>query len=79
MWARTALVKAWESTLDTNKAPVLEPQEITDAVVQQVLSGKSGQLFLPNNTRLASGLSGWPTWMQEWLRDQSASNTVRAA
>jgi len=78
-WARTGLVKSWESTLEANGAPLLDPQEVADAVVNQVFSAKSGQLFLPKRISIITGVNGWPIWMQELLRGISAKNTIRAA
>lgn len=54
------------------KDPVLEPEEVTRPVVDQVFKGRSGQLILPKSISIASGLRGFPHWLQESVRKQQA-------
>ncbi|KAM6522983.1 hypothetical protein FALCPG4_012590 [Fusarium falciforme] len=58
------------------KDPIIEPEEVADAVVNQVLSGKSKQIILPARNGLISGIRGFPTWLQEFVRDSKA-DTLR--
>src|ERR1700761_1774026 len=44
-FARTALTGTWTKNLVGQH--VLEPEEVADAIVRQVMAGKSGQVFLP--------------------------------
>ena len=39
---------------------LLEPEDVADAIVAQILSGQSGQIFLPKGTSLVSGIRGFP-------------------
>lgn len=50
------------------KALLLEPPQVVDAIFKQILSGQSGQVFLPGFHTIASGMRGWPAWMQAVLR-----------
>jgi all-trans-retinol dehydrogenase (NAD+) len=56
---------------------VIEPGEISDAVVAQVTSGQSGQVILPKKFSYLSGLRGYPSWFQEKARAASANVLVR--
>lgn len=59
-----------ESVLKRGKFsdPLLEPNPVANAVVAQILSGKSGQIFLPASYSAISALRGFPTWFQEMVR-----------
>ena len=48
---------------------VLEPGTVASAVVKQVLSGYGGQLILPARLSLMSGVRGFPSWLQESMRN----------
>ena len=48
---------------------ILEPATVADAIVDQVVSGYSGQLILPGRLGLLSGMRGFPGWLQEGMRD----------
>jgi len=69
MWAQTPLIKDWESSLVASKTFILPPEEVADKVVKQVLSGRSGQVFVPGSMRNMSGIRGFPAWLQEHARD----------
>jgi all-trans-retinol dehydrogenase (NAD+) len=62
-WIRTPLIEPLTTHPDF-KDPVLEPGEVTGAIVKQVLSGKSAQLILPERLGVLRGIRGWPTWLQ---------------
>ncbi|KAK6201932.1 hypothetical protein LQW54_009246 [Pestalotiopsis sp. IQ-011] len=51
---------------------MLEPETVASAVVNQVASGRGGQLMLPWEISYLSGLRGFPIWLQEYFRDQNA-------
>lgn len=54
------------------KDPVLEPENVANAIVAQILNGKSGQVILPRSLSLVSGARGFPTWLQYMLRSSKA-------
>jgi len=70
-WIRTPLIT---SLLEKPgfKDPVLEPEEVVSAIVNQVLSGKSGQLILPKKLNFLSTLRSWPSWIQNSVRNKIA-------
>lgn len=49
--------------------PLLEPVDVANAIVRQVMSGNSGQVVLPSWMAIVKGMKGWPTWIQERVRD----------
>jgi len=68
-WVKTPLIGSWESTLRETGAKLLEPRDVADAIVAQILSCKSGQIILPQTANAAGLLKGFPNWVQEKLRD----------
>jgi len=78
MWARTAIIDSWEGSLAAAKTAVLSPEAIADRVVEQILSGRGGQVYVPASATNFSGLRGWPTWVRAriailWSRSASVS------
>lgn len=74
-FARTALTGTWTEKLKGQK--VLEPEEVADAVVRQVM-GEGGQIYLPGGFAGVAGIRGWPVWLAEWLRGR-VETAVRLA
>ena len=60
----------------TFNEPIIEPEQVAEAVVNQVLSGKSGQIILPQILGIATGIKGFPFWLQEMIRSSKA-NTLK--
>lgn len=46
---------------------------MAEAVVKQLHSGNGGQVFVPSRYGFISGLRGWPSWMQEYVRNGLAN------
>ncbi|KAJ9649696.1 hypothetical protein H2199_000475 [Coniosporium tulheliwenetii] len=76
MWAQTPLVKSWEDSLMASKTITLPPSAIADPVVKQVLSGRAGQIYVPESAGKFAGIRGWPHWLQEHARDGIAVATA---
>lgn len=52
--------------------PTLEPETVAEAIVKQVLSGKSGQVIAPGFGVTLAFLRGMPHWYQIGLRNDGA-------
>lgn len=68
-WIRTPLIEPLTSHPKFNDT-VLEPEDVATTVVDQVVSGRGGQLILPPTHWFLSGIRGWPTWMSSGLRNK---------
>ena len=68
-WVRTPLIEALTSHPGFTDR-VLEPEEVSSAVVNQVISGRGGQLILPEEINFLSTIRGWPSWLQISLRNK---------
>lgn len=79
MWARTKIIESWEASMALAKTVVLPPEAIAGPVVEQILSGRSGQLYCPPSAVQVTAVRGFPTWLQETIRDgvQSATAVIK--
>ncbi|KAL5348109.1 hypothetical protein ACLOAV_006589 [Pseudogymnoascus australis] len=50
------------------KPLLLEPEPVVDTILNHILSGNSGQIFLPGRYSVGAALRGWPSWLQEAIR-----------
>lgn len=48
---------------------MLSVEDVTGPMLEQIFSGRGGQLVVPKHLTFMSGLRGWPSWIQEGLRD----------
>ncbi len=63
LWARTPLIGSWENELTKAKQPVLTAEEVASKVVEQVLSGRSGSVYIPEKQVIGSLLRVVPDWL----------------
>ncbi|KAB8235951.1 SDR family oxidoreductase [Aspergillus alliaceus] len=76
IWVRTPLIDAILKAGKKWKQPVLEPEEISAAVVNQIVSGDGGQVVVPGRYGVAAMLRGFPNWIQETIRDRLSLDFV---
>ncbi|KAK0117713.1 hypothetical protein ONS95_012042 [Cadophora gregata] len=67
-WIRTPLIEKLTSNPKFSD-PVLEAEDVSSAIVAQVVSGRSGQLVLPRSMNAATTIRGWPSWLQILVRN----------
>jgi hypothetical protein len=41
---------------------------VSDAIIEQVLAARSGQLFVPASEASNAGFRNWPLWLQDVVR-----------
>ncbi|KAL2150483.1 hypothetical protein VTH82DRAFT_7046 [Thermothelomyces myriococcoides] len=76
-FVRTPLIEDFSSRLESAGVRMLTSDRIADDVVAQIKSRRGGQLIIPPSATAVSGIRGWPTWLQELLRDAVASVAVK--
>lgn len=72
VWVQTPLLGAFDVGLKGAGTPTLEPEDVADAIAEQIVNCSSGQLCVPGRTSYLTGIRGWPNWMQEYFRGTSA-------
>lgn len=68
-FVQTPLVKDFASKLSEGGISFLTADTVADSIVKQVVSRRGGQIILPKTMTRVTGIRGWPTWLQEGLRD----------
>lgn len=53
---------------------MLSVEDVTGPMLEQIFSGRGGQLVVPSHFTLMTGFRGWPSWIQEGLRDVLGSH-----
>ncbi|OJD36288.1 short-chain dehydrogenase reductase 2 [Diplodia corticola] len=74
-WTQTPIVDSWVASLKKSGAPIITPAEVAAKIVRQVLRAEPAQVFVPERSALISSFKGWPTWLQELLRDSGDRKT----
>jgi hypothetical protein len=68
-----------EKLLATGKlGPHVTAHDVASAVVRQVTSGYGGQLVVPPGMGWTSMIRGFPTWVQEGIRDTVTQGLLQA-
>lgn len=75
MWVKTPLTSVFKN-MDHILSNQLEPEQVSDAVVNQVLKGKSAQILIPSSLGISCLLRALPNWIQEKMRDDMADMVV---
>lgn len=68
-WVRTPLVGGYESHLEKTQGKLMKPEHIAAKIVDQIISCRGGQLFMPSQLSIAATLRGQSNWIQELIRD----------
>jgi NAD(P)-dependent dehydrogenase (short-subunit alcohol dehydrogenase family) len=75
-FVRTPLLDDFSDRLERCGIRFLTSDRIADEVVAQIKSRRGGQLVIPSSATGISAIRGWPTWLQEVVRDSVAKGAV---
>jgi hypothetical protein len=56
------------------RQPVLEIEDVSRVIVEHILRGDSGQVFIPDHINGAGILRALPNWVQEYIRNFISSD-----
>lgn len=73
-FVRTAMTEPYAHMIEKMQ-PMLKISDVSNPILAQIFSGRGAQLCLPPRLTFISTLRGWPSWMQEGLRDVIGSRT----
>ncbi|OJD38003.1 short-chain dehydrogenase reductase 2 [Diplodia corticola] len=68
-WTRTALVADYAKDLERHQGPLMTPEYVGNAILDQIFACRGNQLILPKTFKFVSSIRGLPNWMQERARD----------
>jgi all-trans-retinol dehydrogenase (NAD+) len=77
-WHQTGIIKGGEEALAKQGIVPDPPKNVSDLVVKQVLSGKSGRLIVPKSEEGKTSLRHLPLWLQDILYGQVWQRKDRA-
>ncbi|KAG8161333.1 hypothetical protein KVR01_009597 [Diaporthe batatas] len=67
-FVRTAMTAPHAEKIEKTQK-MMSVEDISKPVLNQIFSGRGGQLVLPARLNVVTGIRGWPNWIQEALRD----------
>ena len=76
-FVRTPLLNDFSGRLGRAGVRMLESDQVADEVVAHIKNRRGGQLVIPSSATVISGIRGWPTWLQEVVRDAVAKAAVK--
>lgn len=69
-WTRTRITAPLEEGIRSTRAPIVEPEDVAQAMVRQIIAAKSGQIVL--GPSVVASIRAFPIWLQEFVRDRMA-------
>jgi NAD(P)-dependent dehydrogenase (short-subunit alcohol dehydrogenase family) len=76
-FVQTPLLTGFSDRLESAGVRMMTSDVIGDAVVNQIKSKRGGQLIIPDSSAAVAGIRGWPTWLQEVVRDAIGRGAVK--
>ncbi|KAI1162049.1 NAD(P)-binding protein [Nemania serpens] len=77
-FVHTPLIEEYTGHLELAGAKILTTEQVAEPIVAQIISRRGGQLIIPNFMALVSGIRGWPTWLQEFVRDVLGRSSLQS-
>jgi all-trans-retinol dehydrogenase (NAD+) len=64
-WHATGIVKPYEEKLASFGIKMDPASNVSDAVVEQVLAGRSGRIYMPRTEEAKAGIRNYPVWFHD--------------
>ncbi|KAI1182476.1 hypothetical protein F5B17DRAFT_420287 [Nemania serpens] len=77
-FVRTPLIEEYTGHLEQAGVRMLTSEHVAEPIVAQLMSRRGGQLIIPNSMAHISSIRGWPTWLQELLRDALGRSSLQS-
>ena len=75
-FVRTPLVADFAEHLEKSGVRMLTSDVVAGKAIDQLTSRRGGQVIIPASASAVSGIRGWPTWLQELLRDALGRTSI---
>jgi hypothetical protein len=76
-WVQTPMVEGFTKYQADFSQSLLDPKDVSQAVVEHIVTRKSGQSIIPRHCSVAGSLRGLPLWLQEAIRSYVSSIILR--
>ncbi|KAJ5383407.1 Short-chain dehydrogenase/reductase SDR [Penicillium concentricum] len=77
LWVRTPMIEGFTRYKTDFRQPLLDPKEVSQAVVEHIVTRKSGQTIVPRHASAVGSLRALPLWMQEAMRSYFSRIVLR--
>lgn len=77
-WVATNMTARYGERITASHGQMMLPETVSKRVVDQLLSAKGAQIFVPAHASWISTVRGWPTWLQEGVRGLVAKTAAAA-
>ncbi|OQE22221.1 hypothetical protein PENFLA_c013G07812 [Penicillium flavigenum] len=77
LWVQTPMIEGFTKYQADFGQPLLDPKDVSQAVVEHIVTRKSGQTIIPRHVRVAGSLRALPLWLQEAIRSYFSSIILR--
>ncbi|KAF3357180.1 hypothetical protein VdG1_05980 [Verticillium dahliae VDG1] len=57
------------ASLEKQSGGLMKPEDISNPVVKQIFSRRGGQIIIPGRLSFLSAVRGWPSWLQELIKE----------
>ncbi|KIV82193.1 hypothetical protein PV11_04320 [Exophiala sideris] len=64
-WHSTGIVKPYEAHLQKHGVRIDPASNVSNAIVEQVLAARSGQIYMPRSVESATGARNYPIWVHD--------------
>ncbi|KAJ5287058.1 NAD(P)-binding protein [Penicillium angulare] len=76
-WVRTPMIKKMVAS-GVFDGQIIEPKDVAEVTVDQLMLDSGAQLFVPSSHWMVSMVRGFPSWLQESIRNQLSIKRLKA-
>ncbi|KAI2698656.1 hypothetical protein CBS147332_8448 [Penicillium roqueforti] len=77
LWVQTPMIEGFTKYQAAFDQPLLDPKDVSQAVVEHLVNRKSGLTVLPRHSSVIGSLRAFPLWLQEAVRSYFSSFVMR--
>ncbi|KAJ5518527.1 Short-chain dehydrogenase/reductase SDR [Penicillium expansum] len=79
MWVQTPMIEGFTKYEADFRQPLLDPKDVSQAVVEHIVTRKSGQTIVPRHCSMIGSLRASPLWLQEAARSYMSRIILRVS
>ncbi|KAJ5087987.1 NAD(P)-binding protein [Penicillium angulare] len=76
-WVRTPMIEKMAAS-GVFDGQIIEPKDVAEVTVDQITLGEGAQLFVPSSHWVVSMVRGFPSWLQESIRNRLSIKRIKA-
>ncbi|CAG8910237.1 unnamed protein product [Penicillium egyptiacum] len=77
LWVQTPMIEGFTRYQADFGQPLLDPKDVSQAVVEHIVNRKSGQTIVPRHSSVVGSLRALPLWLQEAIRSHFSSTLLQ--